>query len=352
MILPMNHQEKESKKQLRQNKHHKSAILIALAFCLAVVLNTGLNLWLLYEEGHMGSAQFDPNKMTTASDKLIQLNQIVKGNSDNVPILVFGSSHAHRGFNPEKSTLPYPVFNAAMKGTFFKSQLFLLKLLLKENKKPPLLIVEVSPILTNTNLAEYFIRRPILPYLLASHPDYLYSELKNDPNSWVMFFQMIQKFHPVRSMLGEKKHDDYFTPLGFEPRRELNSEEKNDTERFKRLTWNYAYDYHFDYKEAEKLIQKLQEENIPAVFVAYPMTPSLRDHLTELGVLQKFQTALKTLKEKHHIDFIDATDWYNNNEHFYDGNHLTGSGANYFTQDLTPVLLPMVKQAIPEEGKH
>jgi hypothetical protein len=311
----------------------KRPILIAIAFLIALVLNIVFNWAVLCFQGRSLLAEFHPDKMASSSDKFIYLER-----KKTWPILFLGSSQVHWGVNPADFER-LDAFNLGMKGTYFKSQDFILNLILRQGKKPPLVVLECSPILTNRHQNEFIIKKDLMPYLVVRAPDVLLNQIRDDWRNGIKLFDVMQTSDIIDWLsIPQDEYKTYYNRFGFEARQPLSARERKNRNTFLQLGADYVAHYQFDEVAMTLIIQRLKRANIPVVFIQYPITPVMRDKLKKAGVLDAFDKSVVTISRAYGVPYWNLNSIPALNQqyetYFVDGNHLNRNGARILSKLL------------------
>jgi hypothetical protein len=311
----------------------KLPVLIGISFLLALVLNISFNWYYLSWVGKTQLSTYEQNRMTSAADKLIYLDR-----QKSWPILFLGSSQVHWGVNPEVFT-NLNGFNLGMKGTYFKSQDFILDLLLKQRKKPSLVIIECSPILTNIHQPEFLVKKELIPYLVATNSLDIFAQIKSDKSNIIKIFQALQTRDWLDWLVGKghtKTH--LYNQFGFEAKEPLPLDKQARPDTYSRLDPSNVIHYQFDESAMVSIIYRLKKAQVPFIFVQYPVTPALKAKLKKEGIQSAFDKTVLRLSKSHYIQYWDLSSIpilnKNYRTYFIDGNHLNRDGSLIFSKLL------------------
>lgn len=313
--------------------------------------------------------------MSYSSDhdwKLQIIDSYVQG-IKNPYILVMGSSHSNQNINSEllqynlrEKNSDIHVFNLSHSGGIPESNLFLLKHVLKNNRKPSLLIYDFStPWLFNQN---YLNRSDTVPQLFNNSYtgkcknviikdffnkinclllEYLYSyryyaNIKNvissapqyliNPKTSFTFTDFGQPSRggwiPLYLHTSKSVFDSFYSPSGANY-----SQRKKDIKiQFENFKWSNT--------SMRSFLEYASSRQIPILVVWFPEYITKKEYYVEFKVpVSIFEHEFAAYNNIPYVSSLDLRNLYSDQKYFADYEHLNTTGATKLTEDLSEILM-------------
>jgi len=241
----------------------------------------------------------------------------------NIDILILGSSHAYRGFDPrifQKYGLS--AFNLGSSGqTPIQTKLLLDKYLDKIN--PKIIIFEVSPLIFSTDGVESALDL-IANDIIDSHTIKMSIELNHlkvyNTLLYGLFSQLVNLNAGYREPIA-RRDDTYIPGTGYvEKKPKYNDEKTADDKRYEINETQLLY--------FKKVVDMIKSKNISLLLVQAPVTSTL---YKSYGINARFDNIME--QNGNYINYNNRID-LDNFLHFYDLHHLNQRGVSLFNEML------------------
>lgn len=276
------------------------------------------------------------------------INKIVNGKI-NADVIICGASRSFVGVNPEllEKEIGLSSYNISLNGSRLGAQLPLLKLYLKTNSKPKIIIQELGMYSLSID-EKIFAPYKFLPHL---NRDELYNGLKIlDSQLWVNKYIPLFNLTYFNTDLQKLLIKDYgiqfenkgdYLEKGFHPNP---SEWSIDEENFLRHPYGI-------YNEIDEIAQGLllelvtlcKNENIKLIFIN---TPEYYKILPLYKYRDRKMEIFKNIANENDIEFLDYSQHELSKErgYFYNFTHLNKNGANEFSNILSVDLFKIIEE--------
>lgn len=239
----------------------------------------------------------------------------------NIDILILGSSHAYRGFDPRIfQKYGFSAFNLGSSGqTPVQTELLLKKYLEKIN--PKMIIFEVSPLIFSTDGVESALDL-IANDTIDSHTIKMSIELNHlkvyNTLLYGLFSQLVNLNAGYREPLA-RRDDTYIPGTGYvEKKLKYNDENKADDKRYVINKKQLLY--------FKKVVDMINSKNISLLLVQAPVTSTL---YKSYGINARFDNIME--QNGNYINYNNRID-LDDSQHFYDLHHLNQWGVTLFNQ--------------------
>jgi hypothetical protein len=246
--------------------------------------------------------------------------------AEDVDILLLGSSHAYRGFDPRKFEEIYiTLFNAGSSAQSpIHSELILKRYLNKLN--PKLIIFEVYPGTFGSDGVE-----ASLDFIANDKNDKLSLNLILSQNHLKLYnsfiYAIFRDFIGLNKNFVEdpiKKYDTYVKG-GFVMKQMKYYQHRKHEPR----TWEFRNE---QFKALDRIIKLTEEQQIELVFIQAPITQSLYSAHTNNREFDKLMQNYGTYYNFNNLMTLDDS------LHFYDAHHLNQHGVELFNSKVLEVL--------------
>ena len=251
-------------------------------------------------------------------------------------IIVLGSSHAHRHYVPEvfKQEIGKTAFNAGAEGQQLLYHFGLLKMILKKESKPDLIILNIDDYFLYDTPVAYDRLNDLHPYY-GEYRDELYPILKlnSDFVDLKLFFKGYQTnstlVHALRYYASPQTTLNGYRPLYGK----VTKESLNSMTIFKEHTEKIEGDFVWALKE---LIKTAKSNDVKLIFVTSPNVLE-----KDLKGNKSFNKIKQIAKEGEilFLDYYNDKRFLNQYDIFHDISHLNDDGARLFTKILSKDLL-------------
>lgn len=303
------------------------------------VLCSGVYLMLLFAVGTFAPQSFKPNLKYTKGTygyTNTRLQDIKK--QSNLDVLVVGSSHAYRGFDPRVfKANGYQMFNLGSSAQTPTQTLLLLKRYLK-NKKVGTLLYEVYPTTFSIDGVESSLdiiandQNDMLSFAMACQMKH--AKVANT----LVYAYMDQLLHPVAISEPKHKKEDTYVEGGYVQRIQ-------GTYTANHLPKNTLKIDPKQWAAFQEIIQLVKQKKIRLLLVFAPVTKALYQSYTNLPY---FENKIKAQGEYYNFNGRVALE---DHLHFYDSNHLNQAGVTLFNAKVMQQLFPPRTIAQPEKNK-
>lgn len=253
-----------------------------------------------------------------------RFNEIKK--AQNVDILLLGSSHAYRGFDPRIfKELNLTLFNAGSSSQSpIHSELLLKRYLIGLN--PKLIIVEVYPGTFCSDGVEASI-----DFISNEKNDLLSLKLILSQNHLKLYNTFV--YAVFRDLTGlnkdfeepMRKNKDTYIKGGYVMKNVEHYEHRQHEAR----SWEFRND---QFKAFERIIKLAEEQQVELVFVQAPITKSLYAAYTNNPAFDEKMKNYGTYYNFNNLMHLDDS------LHFYDAHHLNQNGVEIFNSKVLEVL--------------
>jgi hypothetical protein len=313
--------------------------------------------------------------MSYSSDhdwKLQIIDSYIQG-IKNPYVLIMGSSHSNQDINSEllqynirQKNPDIQVFNLAHSGGIPESNLFLLKHIIKNNRKPSLLIYDFStPWLFNKS---YLTRSDTVPQLFSNsylgkcknvtktyffnkincfllENIYSYRFLINIKNTIISLPQYIINpktsftftdfgqpsrggWIPLYLHTSQSVFDSFYSPTGVN----YYQRKKDIQIQFDNFKWTNT--------SMRSFLRYTSSEQIPVLVIWFPEYKTKKDYYVEFKVpVSIFENEFASYNNIPYISSLDLRNKYSDQKYFADYEHLNTTGATKLTEDLSEILI-------------
>jgi len=253
-----------------------------------------------------------------------RLNEIK--DAKNVDILLLGSSHAYRGFDPRIfKEIDLTIFNAGSSSQSpIHSELLLKRYL--NNLNPKLIIIEVYPGTFGSDGVE-----ASLDFIANDKNDLLSFQLIIAQNHLKLYntfiYALFRDFTGLNNNYEEdpiKKYDTYIKGGYVMKQKEYYKHRKHEPR-----AWEFRDD---QFKALERIIKLTEEQQIELIFIQAPITESLYSAHTNNKEFDELMQNYGTYYNFNNLMTLDDS------LHFYDAHHLNQHGVELFNSKVLEVL--------------
>lgn len=296
-------------------------------FCVVIVLIVGSDVAISTGLRRIRTSQFGVS------------NKIVQGKI-NADIIITGSSRAVSHYDPRviQSVTGRTAFNIGRNGSQTDMQLAVLKMYLKHNQMPKLVVHNLDAFSFVTT-QEVYDPAQYIPYL--NEQEIYDALLRINKDAWwktrhlPMYGYAVEDMRynwvlGVKGIFGWSPHEDFFQ--GFNPRAGNWTE---DFEKFKAANQDgVRFEIESDgIRDVEELIQLCKGKGIKLVLV---YSPEYREMQELTKNRPEIFANFRKLARRYDVPFWDFSDWEfsSNREFFRNSQHLNAEGAELFSKDL------------------
>jgi hypothetical protein len=264
-------------------------------------------------------------------------NDLYNG-SVNSDIVILGASNAFRDMDPAiiSKRMNTSAYNLGSNGNNFGIQYLRYRLLLKNSKKPKLIINVISAA-TLEKSQSIFNPDQFLPYMFKNKALEETLDLYDDFKNIDYFFPMIRYFGRKEAMINAFKilidpsSNTQFRINGY---KSVDEPWNHDLEKARIKSWSVKFELDTTLVPLfDKYIKECKEQNIDVVFVNAPEYIEGQDYVENRP---EMMAEFHKLSESYQIQFYnylnDSISY--NKKYFFNTGHLNKDGAEYFTSRL------------------